>query len=138
MTTKLASKVSFKNVGPESSKDEPAIDLSVLQMLKGLDLQEHGVDFSERIAVFSDKIATNLKSLRASLGKHDFRLLESLACELSANALMVGAVKILSSSYALQNAARLGDLSIAIHIADQLELEFVWAKQGLEEAIGRV
>lgn len=137
MTIKLTPKVSAKHVGPDQ-KDEPAIDVSVLKMLKSLDLQDHGVSFSERVAMFADKIAVNLKSLRASLGKQDFRSLETLACELSANALMVGAVKILSSSYALQSAARLGDMPIAMSIADQLELEFVWAKQGLEEAIGQV
>lgn len=137
MTTKLTSKVLAKHVGPDK-KSDPAIDVSVLRMLKSLDLQEHGVEFSERVTMFADKIAVNLKSLRASIGMRDFRLLETLACELSANALMVGAVKILSSSYALQNAARLGDMPIAVSIADQLELEFVWAKQGLEEAIGQV
>lgn len=136
MTTKIASKVSAKHVGQDQY--EAAIDVSVLKMLKSLDLPEHGMNFSERIAMFADKIAANLKTLRASIRKQDFRLVETLACELSANALMVGAVKILSSSYALQSAARLGDMPIAVSIADQLELEFVWAKQGLEEAVGQV
>lgn len=114
--------------------DLVTIDPAVLALLKALPVAEDNASFEERVAFYTERIGSNLKAVRATLVAKDFRKLEGLACELSTNALMVGAVRILSSSYELQNAARLGDGTIAETLADQLDMEFLWAQDGLKDA----
>lgn len=147
MADKRVSKVEAKHISQSSARPDErggsvtekegsrvTIDHAVLALLKSIPLTDETPSFEERVALYADRIGANLKAVRSSLRAKDVVKLETLACELSTNALMVGAVRILSSSYELQNAARLGDWTIAETLADQLDTEFLWAQDGLKEA----
>src|SRR5690606_22452569 len=95
-------KVKGKQIDSGLAQDEeqkPVIDISLLDMLKSLDLSHYGESFAERLATFSQKIGANLRALRDTLYQRDCSRIENIACELSNHALMVGATRMMQSSY---------------------------------------
>ncbi len=122
---------------PSARAHDPAvvIDEEVIGMLKALQFPNDEEKFSDRIALSLEKVGANLKKARITAGRLDGRELEEAACELSKNALMIGAVNLMKGSYELQACARRADWESAMEAISVLEIEYFRAQQGLKVSV---
>lgn len=131
-----SNKVLKKNIptGLGTSTDG-SVDHNMLEMLKGLDLPNSKLGFGDTIEGYSLNMLNALKHARKYLENGDNKSLEEAALEISQNALRVGAINILKSSYELQSVARYKDFTEAETIVESLELEYLKVRQDLESVI---
>lgn len=118
-----------------NSSQENSIDPKMIDMIKGLKLNDSKLGFSDSIASYSANMMNALKHARKYLESGDKNSLEEAALELSQNALRVGAINILKSSFELQSVARYSDFKEAESIVQSLELEYLKVRQDLEGMI---
>jgi hypothetical protein len=112
------------------------IDTQMLEMLKSLHLPEHGAgNFSAALAFYTANLGTALREARRQLADQNHQQLESKALDISQNALKMGASRMLSSAFALQNLARCRAFTEASSIIDEIETEYRKVLQGLEGVV---
>ncbi len=130
---KVLPKVIPNKIGVETKK--LSIDHAVIEMLRSLELPDNTTDFSESLAIYAEKLAFSLKEAHQSLIEKNEASLEAAALKLSQHALRIGAVKMLRSSYELQNVARCCDFQEAAAIVEGLQIEYLRVRQDLENVV---
>ena len=128
-----SNKVRKKTISPGLGvSDTKSVDTTMLEMLKRLDSPKSELGFGDALSAYSEGKLKSLKEARKFLEKNDGTSLEEAALQLSNQALRVGAVNMLKSSFELQSVARYKDFEEAETIVQSLELEYLRVRQDLE------
>ena len=108
----------------DQESEQGSVDTQLLALLKSMNAKDSGFDFVEAVASHLDKIAYDLRLAHHLLTQGDRKGLDTLAQQLTQNALKVGAVHILSGAIEMQGLARMGDFSALSEALGHMEVEY--------------
>lgn len=107
------------------------VDFQIVELLKALDSAEQGRSIIETRKECLNSISHDLRKAQLCIARCDNSGLDTLAQELTHNALKLGAGKILSGAIEIQGLARIGDFQTASELLGSLEVELVNVREQL-------
>ncbi len=125
---KQEGRVAEKDVEKLADFKVGSLDFSLIEMAKNLDQNQQPLLFSDRMKALYEKVSLDMRLCRNFLERRDSEGIDKIAQQITQNALMMGAQKIIKTSVEMQASARIEDFKEIELIVGEMEQELLLIK----------